>query len=284
MIKTRLSHLRVSCVATTSMALIASLLLQACATSQDLSRYEDPSDACVQYRRPIIAAKETEQQERVRSAVVGAFAAGALTSAVAALAGDKKWWQKGLIATGVGALSGYSYTYFRQKAEASQSAEELLTQVDQDALQERGRLTETSQAVLALRDCRRMALNDIRRDYQNETIDQAEARARLAEVREQINEDNKLVTVALEGTDQRVNSYVDATATASEVERSLIVASAERPANRSRRVSDRKVRQVAQTSPNVIKSVEQTEELKDTDAEAREQLAAEVEAMEVLLG
>ncbi|WP_118135813.1 hypothetical protein [Oceanicella sp. SM1341] len=262
-------------------ALAAALALQGCAASNTAAlraAYDDPDDVCVAWRRPLIEQQSTEEQDRLKSAAGGAVAAGLLTSAIAAATGDDKWWQKGAYAAAAGALAGYSLAYFRQKEERASSREQLLGSVDSDARAERARLSGTAAAVQALRDCRRREGATLTRNIETRVIDAAQAPGYIDGFARAVADDNRLISTVLDGADERVTAYVDATAAGSDMEAALLENERRDAAARAAKA------RVQTTSPNVIAASKDVETLRTEDAAAEAELDQQVEAMRILVG
>lgn len=265
--------------------LVFSMLGATACTTTNTARFNNPSDACNAYRQPVIALQETEQQKRVESALIGAAAAGLLTALILGAAGDKHWWQKGLAAGIVGGLAGYSLQYFREKEQKANTREQLLASVNADAGQETRHLNKTAQAIQRLRDCRSGEIRTLKADVVKKRAAPQAARSRLAGIKARVAEDNELISIALDGADKRVTSYVDATSAASEVEQDIIVTASTKPNQKvAGRTNRQKVNKVKKTSPDVFKAVKKQEANKATNKELEEAQDLELAAIDAYLG
>ena len=257
-------------------------LLGSC-TGPDLQQFDDASDSCNGFRRPIIATQSTEQQERLQQAAVGAAVGAVLGGILGAATGSDDWWIGSLAGAAAGGIGGYSRAYFEQQAERARSREELFRLVNADASAEKDRLSRTSAAVIALRDCRTGEIRELAGDFEAGRVDRAAAQARLGDIRSRIDQDNRLVTAMLDGTEERVNAYVDATAVSAEVERSLIYTPTTQTVARADPDARRRAQRAQRRAPAVPAVAEAKDALASSDEIAREQLAREVDAMAVLL-
>lgn len=223
----------------------------------------NPSDQCSVYRKTIADARQSDIQQQQNAAVAGALI-GALAGA--AIGGGGNRFEGALLGAGAGAALGVGSTYYQQKAQRAADSQALLASVNGDAKAERAVVTETGRATVALRDCRSAQLSGLSKRVRSGTVETAAARAELNSIKKLIEQDNQIISAAFNGIGERVNDYVDATATVASTNQSISTASA--------RAATPAVAAVSADQKRVMSS----------DERARSRLESEINAIEVLLG
>lgn len=226
-------------------------------------RAADPADPCVQYREVIVEARKSDiqkqQQAAMAGAVFGAILGGALSSR------DDR--MQGILAgAAIGGLTGLSATYYNQKAERAADSRALLASVNTDANVERQLVTRTGQAAKSLRTCRRNQVAAITKQVKAGSIDTRTARAQLRSVQSRVGTDNRLISAAFNGINERVRAYSDATQAVAQADSAISV--------RSARAS----------APNVARVATASNQTVTADQRERQRLDSEIAALEVLLG
>lgn len=260
------------------------MALQACSVAQtSLAGYDDPSDMCNVHRKPIIESRSTEEQDRIESALIGAAAAGLVTGLIGVATGSDNALAAALVAAAAGGLAGYSLQYLKQKSEKAADQDALLRSIDSDAKNEASLVTGIGKSAAALQNCREKELKQLRADFKAKSVTREAARTRLAAIEGRIKTDNDLIAEAFESADERVGSYIDATASTVDVERDLVYTppKTKKPsANREQRAAVRKAQRL---SPNVNRTAKKNQQVQTAHAKRDQQLAQEVDAMNDLL-
>ncbi|MEM9139208.1 MAG: hypothetical protein AAGB15_05210, partial [Pseudomonadota bacterium] len=135
----------------------------------------------------------------------------------------------------------------------------------------------------ALQDCREGELQQLRADFKAKTVTREAARTRLAAIEGRIATDNRLVAEAFESADERVDAYVDATASTVEVERDLVYTPPKAKKPKTNRQQRAAVRKTQKLSPNVSQTAKKNDQVQTAHAKRDQQLAQEVDAMNDLL-
>lgn len=259
------------------LVLVGTLALQGCSEQIALTDAgNDPSDTCNSFRQTIVAARQTEIDQQVTNAmagaVLGAFVGAALNNGSAQ---DRR--QGAILGALGGGLTGLAATYYQQKAQNAADSQALLRSVNTDAARERQLVTQTGRAVQSLRNCREAQLTTLERQVRSGSVTPSDARAQLATIRRKVAEDNQIVSAAFNGIGNRVNAYVDASATAAQVNRSVIAAS--RPPS-----SAANVRSARASTTSVAAVVQDQNRAVAADNQARARVDNRIEALEILVG
>ncbi len=263
---------------TSVLVLLGALALAGCDESIALTQAgNDPSDQCNSFRQTIVAARQTDINAQAQSAAVGALA-GALIGAALNADGSAQDRRRGALLGALGGgLVGFSGTYYRQQSQRAADANALLRSVNTDAAAERGLVTRTGRAAAGLRQCRETQLRTLERQVRAGSVTPAQARAQLNAIKTKVNGDNQIISASFNGIGQRVNAYVDATATAAQVDRAAVAAS--RPPSRARNVQ-----QARASSPNVRAVVQDQNRQVSVDQQAKARVDNRIEALEILVG
>jgi outer membrane lipoprotein SlyB len=259
------------------LALLSTVALAACDEAIVLSAADqDPTDRCVQFRQSIAAARQTEINQQAQGAVAGAFF-GAILGAAAGGGDDRQ--RNMLLGAAAGGLAGFSATYYNQVAQRSRDANALLQNVNADARVERALVTRTGQAAQSLRSCRVQQLQELEAAVRGGRISAADARGRLGAVRNQIATDNRIVSAAFNGIGDRVDAYVDATATAAGVNRAILTNEA-----RAQNAAQARAAQNARAATGNVSAVSRdAQNLQTNDARQRQVIDNRLDALEALL-
>lgn len=190
--------------------------LSACVTPS-LQKYDDKADACNTYREPLLQTEEDFGTNVVGGAVIGALLGG--------LAGAASGQGSEGVAIGVigGALLGGGAGYMKGKQDQAKSQQAILEEIDQDARQDGMRLSRTSGTISQLTSCRSRQIDSITTAYKAGSIDQPQAKMRLARVQASIEQDKMLLADVLEGTGRRADMYIDAKAQATKESREQVL-------------------------------------------------------------
>lgn len=259
------------------LALLSTVALAACDEAIVLSAADqDPTDRCVQFRQSIAAARQTEINQQAQGAVAGAIF-GAILGAAAGGGDDRQ--RNMLLGAAAGGLVGFSATYYNQVAQRSRDANALLQNVNADARAERALVTRTGQAAQSLRSCRVQQLQELEAAVRGGRISAADARGRLGAVRNQIATDNRIVSAAFNGIGNRVDAYVDATATAAGVNRAILTNEA-----RAQNAAQARAAQNARAATGNVSAVSRdAQNLQANDARQRQVIDNRLDALEALL-
>lgn len=261
------------------LALMSTVALVACDEAIVLSAADqDPTDRCVPFRQSIAAARETEINQQAQGAVAGAIFGAMLGAAAGGSTDDRQ--RNMLLGAAAGGLAGFSATYYRQVAQRSRDATSLLRNVNADARIERALVTRTGQAAQSLRSCRVQQLQQLEAAVRGGSLSASDARARLRVVRSQIATDNRIVSAAFNGIGNRVDAYVDATATAAGVNRAILTNEA-----RAQNAAQARSAQSARAATGNVSAVSRdARNLQTADARQRQVVENRLDALEALLG
>lgn len=254
-----------------SLAATAMLVLQGCVQDVGINTAAvDATDTCSRHYTTISAARRTEVEAQMGSAAVGALAGAVLG---AALSSGNDRGQGAIIGALAGGLSGYSYSYYQHKARTAQDAATLLGSVNRDARQESALVTRTGEAAVQLRNCRTQQVNRLAADIRSGKVDKAAGRRELTRIESRIAADNQVISATFNGIGKRVDSYVDASAAASQVTRASYLAGRDAGARRGR------------SATPAVGSVSASLSSKSTaDTQMRGALEKRIAAVELLLG
>lgn len=219
-------------------------------------------DSCSHYRAVIAEARSSDIQQQQENAAAGMLF-GAIVGGL--LAGGDDLGEGMMWGAATGALVGYSATYFEQKAQRFADGQSLLQSVNSDAAAENQLVTKTGKAAASLRSCRIKQIDTLTSQVKSGSVEKSVARRELAALKRWINDDNKLISAALNGIGERVSAYVDATNQVVELDGAISTASA-----RSR-------------APSVAKANSGHSTLLNRDAREREAIDSRIEALDVLL-
>lgn len=247
-------------------AFIAALSLQGCTENINVNpAARDAADTCGSHLDGISAARRTEINQQANNAMAGAVI-GAILGA--ALAGSDNAAQGALLGATAGGLAGFSATYYKQKAANASDQRALLASINTDAQTEQALVTRTGQTVASLRNCRSNQVTALSEGIRSGRIDKATGQRELTILKRRISVDNQVISAAYNGIGERVDSYVDASAAASEVDRAAYLAA----------------RQSRTTTPSVVAVTQSHATQQQLDAKMRASLNADVLAIEKLLG
>jgi len=255
------------------------LALAACDEAIVLSASEqDPTDRCVPFRQSIAAARQTDINQQAQGALAGALFGAVLGAAAGGNAEDRQ--RNILLGAAAGGLTGLSATYYNQVAQRSRDANSLLRNVNSDARTERALVTRTGQAARSLRSCRVQQLQALESAVRGGRISASDARARLRVARSRIATDNRIVSAAFNGIGNRVDAYVDATATAAGVNRAILTNEA-----RARSAAQARSAQRARSATGNVAAVSRdTRSVQAADTRQRQVVQNRLDALEALLG
>ncbi len=243
---------------------LGTMLLGACDEQIALGeRVKDPSDPCMQYREVIVEARDTDIRQQQQAAMTGAIF-GAILGGV--LSSDDDRMQGILAGAAVGGLTGLSATYYNQKTQRAADSQALLASVNSDATAEGQLVTRTGRAAKSLRTCRRNQVASLTEQVRAGSVERDAARAQLRNIQSQIDADNRLVSAAFNGINERVTAYSDAAQAVAQADNAI---SAQRAQAATPSVS-----QVATASSQIMTADQQDSQL----------VSSEIAALQVLLG
>ena len=198
--------------------LSAGLVLSGCAGSSALrSKYAVAGDVCEAKREPIYTLQDEFAEKVWQTALIGGLFGAGLGLI---LGGDVE----GAILGGiVGAASGAAAGYLRAKASQVETREDLVASIDSDINADSERLQGLNVALRNLNDCRESQLDALKADIEGGRIDKADAGIRLEEIRTAMSNDNAIINEVLGEADERQVIYVEAQATAQEVEQEAVL-------------------------------------------------------------
>lgn len=249
----------------TVLLLSSAMVLQACDEQIALAPGAVSEDAaCGQYRSAIAAARRTEIDQQVQTAVAGAVIGAIGGLLVGGSSGERA--RNAIIGAAIGGLTGYSASYLQQKAQRSNDSNTILASVNQDAGNELRLVSSTGRAVQSLRNCRRAEIAALSNSVKAGRTPPSTARSQLSQISAKVNQDNQLISQAFNGIGQRVNAYSGAQGAIANADANITQANARARAPQVQQVARAQNAQVAQ----------------DTRAQAA--LAADLEALDVLLG
>lgn len=247
---------------------VSTMALQGCMQNMAIDpATRDASDTCGAYYDTITAARATELNKQINNAMAGAVIGAILGAAVA---GNGNRAQGAAMGAAAGGLAGYAGTYLAQKRSNAKDQQALLASINGDAKTETALVTQTGKAVVSLRQCRTKQVADLTRRIRSGKVDKTIARTELASLKKRIANDNKVVSASFNGIGQRVDTYVDATAAAAEVDRATYLAGRSAAAR------------AATPSVSGVSSTYTAQ--KAADQKVRASLEADVAAVEKLLG
>lgn len=234
----------------------------------------DPTDQCNDVRQKIAAARNTEINERVENGAGAALAAGLLTAINGGSADEVR---RNVLISG---LSGFALTYFNQKRQQNRDNNALLASVNRDASNERRLVSQTGKRAQDLRTCRQNQIAALSREARRGEINAATARSRLNVLKQRIAADNRLISSAFGGIDQRVDAYISATAASAQVDRSLITRERQVNASAAQR---RAAANARNRTPQVTSAAQETNRQKTNDTRRAAAVDRDIRALEALL-
>ncbi|MCB9948353.1 MAG: SH3 domain-containing protein [Rhodospirillaceae bacterium] len=198
------------------------LMLVSCANTA--ARFNDPTDVCNAQRQPLIRAKEQFSESIVATAGIGAAAGAAAGAGIALAAGGStgEVIAGAVIGLVAGAAAGAAAGYVSELEQQTQDRQELLQLVNRDVAADGQRIGAFSSTVISLNNCRAQQLVQLRSQYESGAIDAATARARLAGIRANVQEDNDLVREVLSEVSERTDDYIEASATVQGLEADIV--------------------------------------------------------------
>ncbi len=200
---------------------LSTLLLAGCAGLQpSLQKYDNVSDPCNEFRKPLI---ETETD--LRKWVFGGAAAGAAAGAAGAAVVGGADTKETIFAALIGAVVGGTAGYLAGRRKQAKTDEELLSLIDGDAHSDTQTLKTTiNSAIENLHHCRQLEIDTVRSQVEKKEMTKAEALLRAARIQDDIDQDAELISQVFGRMDTRYATYVDARAEVLQVDKSTIAA------------------------------------------------------------
>lgn len=163
------------------------------------------SDPCSASREPFVEVRERQREQIFKWTAAGAFA-GAV-AVIKSGDADRNKLILGTLAGGLaGAVTGYYYNLNKRAATTKDLRRTIFTDAESDA-KGGDKLVAT---VSRLNACRLKSLDDIVAAVQSGELGKDEARSRLAAVKKQTENDNKLIASVSKGLTKRSSVYVSA--------------------------------------------------------------------------
>ena len=249
----------------------SALLLSAC----DVVPVEnDPTDSCNAFAQRIGEARKTEINDRLGNVIGAGLATGFATIL---LGGDQ---EDAVIAAVLAGASAFAISYFNDQKQRNQDSNRLLASVNRDALNERNLVSRTGKAAAALRSCRQKQVAALASKARRGSIGKDTARSELSLLKRRISGDNRLISSAFGGIDERVDAYVSATAATAQVDKALITRQRQVNATARQRQA---AQQARARTPQVTSVARASNQQKVNDASRAASLDRELKALEALL-
>lgn len=193
----------------TGAAMLMALATTGCVTTAEggpsLVRFDNPADACNAQRQPLIDTERRLSQNMMAGALIG----GAVGAGAGAAIGDG---DAGAILAGalIGGLLGGTLGYQEGLAQRHTTREDMLTEINQDAGVDAGRFSTTRGLIANLNACRNQQIDTIQADHAAGRISAPQARTRLDQTRQAVDQDNELIAQVLGHMARRTDTYLDA--------------------------------------------------------------------------
>lgn len=187
------------------MALAASGCVSTTDGGPSLVRFDNAADACNAQRQPLIDTERRLSQNMVAGALIGG-AVGA--GAGAALGqGDARAVLAGAL---IGGLMGATLGYQDGLARRHTTREAMLAEINQDAGADAKHFSSTRGLIANLNTCRNGQIDAIQADHAAGRISATQARTRLDQTRQAVDQDNELIAQVLGHMARRTDTYLDA--------------------------------------------------------------------------
>jgi uncharacterized protein YcfJ len=198
----------------TASVTMAAFLLAACqTTTPGLGVRQTSAEHYPQCYAPIAQLHEADkrfQQQLATNVVAGAILGAVLLGALAAAAGGNRNSTVGAAAAGaaLGGAAGYGMAQHQRQAEDQQRLATYINDIDTDI----GQLTGAKAAASSASRCYRQQFDKLIADVKRSRIDQAEARARFAEIQSGTSEASSVLGRIESGAANRLAQYQQAQA------------------------------------------------------------------------
>jgi hypothetical protein len=180
----------------------ATVMVSGCQTNS-LSKYNNPADACVTYRQPLIQTEQDLNQPIAAGAMIGAVMGGLIGGLATGKAGGA------VAGAAMGAMAGGAMGYYESRQREAKNQAELLAAINNDAQGDATRFSGLGGSVKALQNCRRQQVAQYAQQAKAKALTPEQGTAEKARILSAIREDGDLITKVLGSVDSRVDTYVN---------------------------------------------------------------------------